>query len=832
MFTCFVSNCEEGFSDAEAFLSHIQCFHSDLLVSGILKCTHKDCLVLQKHFDKANSFRKHVKTHKSVNVVPSYIPAVIINSEPEISDICNDEHVLQTEETPSQVLNVAASSFSFDDAVTNSVVALIATMYDNGLTESQVQSMVDSHIQLLRGPFLSILKNSVLDLIQNEKFQIPVQNYQNISRMFDSITNMFDGFETTYKRLKEFQNCGSYIPPEPFVIGQSLMEKYDSGTLVLEPTTLTGQFIPIGKVLKGFLELPGVLTTILNHMEKLESDTSGRVENLVQGTLWKETIKPKFTGKVVIPLVFKFDDYESGKSLGSHAGVYNLGAGYVRLPSLPPQFQGALENIFLSVLFHSCDKYFGNEKLFRKVISELKFLEKDGIYVVTPERTFHVFFALCICGGDNKGANEILGLAGSFSANYYCRICFIKKDVAAKAVLSDASLIRTPATYEDELVSNNVTLTGRKGKCYFNELESFHVYENRHLDVMHDLDEGVWKYLMTDLVKYFVEKGRFTLTHLNECIQGFYYGPNEERNRPPLIEPDHLKNDSTVKGSASEMRCMIRYLGLMIGHLVLKADQKVWNIYLKARSIVDIVTAPAFHESDPALLQLLIKEHHTEYVKVFKDLKPKFHLCTHIPEVMVSIGPLEPVSCIRIESKHKEGVAVARKSNNRINLPKSVATRHQVDFSFRLLSGRGLVQKFECSRVQLSSVHSIPDYLLFVNAIPAELRDKTLTIVKWVETNGMKYKVGSVVLISVENKRPLFGQIHSLLLLENNDVSLILKSLKTEKFDSHFHAWEVSKPNSWKYVNLKSLHSYVATEIRSAGNKKKYVSFRNSINNC
>ncbi|KAE8739230.1 hypothetical protein FOCC_FOCC015282, partial [Frankliniella occidentalis] len=518
-------------------------------------CTYKDCLVLQKQFDKANSFRKHLKSHKSCNnVVPSNISSVGYNTESESYEDCNHEPNLEPKRPCSEVKNLPTDSSLFDDAVTNSVIALIATMYDIGLTETQVQAMVDSNRQLIRGPFLTILKKNVLHIIQNEKFKVPVKNSQNIWRMFDSITNMFDGFGTTYKRHKEFENCGSFIPPEPFVIGQSLMEKYVNTNLVMEPTTLTGQFIPTRKVLKGFLELPGVLSTIPKYMEKLESDTSGRVENIVQGELWRDKIKPKFPGKIVIPVVFMFDDYESGKSLGSHAGLYNLGAGYVRLPSLPPQFQGALENIFLSVLFHTCDKYFGNDKLFRKVIAELKFLEEEGIYVVSPEGTFHVFFALCICGGDNKGANEILGLAGSFSANFYCRICSIHKLVAAKAVCSDASLIRTPASYENELQTNNLTLTGRKGECFFNELDSFHVYENIHLDCMHDLDEGCWKYLLRDLVKYFLAKGRFTLKYLNECIQGFYFGPNEERNRPPLKEPDHIKNDSTVKGFASERR--------------------------------------------------------------------------------------------------------------------------------------------------------------------------------------------------------------------------------------------------------------------------------------
>jgi len=121
---------------------------------------------------------------------------------------------------------------------------------------------------------------------------------------------------------------------------------------------------------------------------------------------------------------------------------------------------------------------------------------------------------------------------------------------------------------------------------------------------------------------------------------------------------------------------------------------------------------------------------------------------------------------------------------------------------------------------------------MFLSEVPPEFHDKTLPVVKWVRTNGMKYEENTTVLISVENSIPLFATIDSILLSENNDVSLILKCLNTEKFDAHFHSYEVSKTNIWKFVNLKNLHSYVATEVRTAGNGKKYVSFRYSVNNC
>jgi len=39
------------------------------------------------------------------------------------------------------------------------------------------------------------------------------------------------------------------------------------------------------------------------------------------------------------------------------------------------------------------------------------------------------------------------------------------------------------------------------------------------------------------------------------------------------------------------MLCFVRYFGLMLGDLVLE-DTESWHLYLKLKSIVDIVTTP------------------------------------------------------------------------------------------------------------------------------------------------------------------------------------------------------------------------------------------------
>lgn len=64
-----------------------------------------------------------------------------------------------------------------------------------------------------------------------------------------------------------------------------------------------------------------------------------------------------------------------------------------------------------------------------------------------------------------------------------------------------------------------------------------------------------------------------------------------------------------------------------------------------------------------------------------KNLTPKMHINIHYPNIIPEIGPLEPLSCIRMEAKHREGKQIAHSSANRINLPYSIAKRHQQNFA-------------------------------------------------------------------------------------------------------------------------------------------------------
>ncbi|KAL4103242.1 hypothetical protein QTP88_009982 [Uroleucon formosanum] len=206
-----------------------------------------------------------------------------------------------------------------------------------------------------------------------------------------------------------------------------------------------------------------------------------------------------------------------------------LGAIYTSLPCLPPEYSSSLENIFLACLFKSVNRQeFGNRAIFSELVSELNFLEVTGIDILY-DGEIKFFFSLVLILVDNLGLHSILGFSESFMANFSCRFCKSNKSDCNHQLVQIDENLRNEVNYTTAIAINNLSLTGIKELCIFYEIQSFHVTKNYAVDIMHDILEGVCK--------------------------------------PPLISNDSLKHGS-IKMSASETLCFIKYLTLIVGELV------------------------------------------------------------------------------------------------------------------------------------------------------------------------------------------------------------------------------------------------------------------------
>ena len=90
----------------------------------------------------------------------------------------------------------------------------------------------------------------------------------------------------------------------------------------------------IKKIMKYFLEIPGLFNKIIEYKEKLAKENEP-ISNIVQGDLYKRKYSLKKNGCHVLPINIYFDEVETGNGMGSHAGKNKFGTVYWSIASLP-----------------------------------------------------------------------------------------------------------------------------------------------------------------------------------------------------------------------------------------------------------------------------------------------------------------------------------------------------------------------------------------------------------------------------------------------------------------------------------------------------------------
>lgn len=148
-----------------------------------------------------------------------------------------------------------------------------------------------------------------------------------------------------------------------------------------------------------------------------------------------------------------------------------------------------LSNIFYAGIIKSIDmKNFGNDSSLYIFVDEINFLENEGVLIKTRNGEFRVHFVLGIILGDNLGLNCVQDLSKSFSANYYCRLCKMSKNVAKNcfSLDSETPLCRNIDNYNNDVETNQIAITGIHQESILNNIKSFHVTHNFSVDIMHD----------------------------------------------------------------------------------------------------------------------------------------------------------------------------------------------------------------------------------------------------------------------------------------------------------------------------------------------------------
>ncbi|XP_048583720.1 uncharacterized protein LOC5498446 isoform X2 [Nematostella vectensis] len=214
---------------------------------------------------------------------------------------------------------------------------------------------------------------------------------------------------------------------------------------------------------------------------------------------------------------------------------------------------------------------------------------------------------------------------------------------------------------------------------------------------MHDVLEGVLQYVVKEVLKVLInEKRLFTLDELNTRIRTFDFGYHSDTNRPAPIQPTRLvSNDHTLKQHANQMWCLGMFLPLLVGDLVPEDDEH-WELFCILLQIMRIVFSPVIDKEQLPYLQVLIQHHHQMFQQLFPgcSITPKMHYMVHMPTTILKLGPLVHSWCMRYEAKHHYFKRTAILLGNWINLPFSLAKRHQEGLCYRLQTAGGGLSTF------------------------------------------------------------------------------------------------------------------------------------------
>lgn len=795
--------CSNTYISVDKYLVHIEWAHK---LWDHFECPFEGCrrLYHRKYILKKHIKTKHPTDNKNRQFKSQTFKEKHISVEMGLS-VINDNDLYKKNESVSE--NVEASSnpvyesidpSDFFNLLQISVEKFIASLYKMKINRSIIQSLIDITSEFLASGIISTIKNACKLLTQNNL------NLEIVLNMLTFLEEPFNALNSEYKRMKYFESTQKLIQPIQQNLGSRVAQIRKDKIVSLHLKPSYSYFIPLGKTLKLFLEIPGVLKTILEYQNNLANKTNDILCNVVQASLWEKNYGRKVNNEIYFPLVLYYDDFEVLNPLGSHAGCYKIGSIYYTIMTIPPEYAARLENIFLALIFYSDDRgFYRNEKIFHVLIEELNILEKDGIFVNEENGSqLNIKFGLVTITGDNLALNSILGYTESFSSTYYCRVCISPKNDMMQATLENTDTVRLIQDYDKHLNER----IGLKEPCIWNTLNKFHIYDNYCADIMHDLYEGIFRYDMALIIKTLINQKCFTLNELNNRIRFFTY-ENSEKNIAPGISETHLQNGCIIL-SASEMLCLMRNFRFLVGAFVSETNE-TWRLYLLILEITEILTSTLITNRHLDYLNNLIEVHHSLYQKLSQgNLKPKFHFVTHYKRLFLKLGPLVYLSCMRFESKHQELKNFMQNVKCRKNVPYTIAFRNQINQLYRFMSRQGFYDAIDYGPINCN---------FSVNT--DKLSSAEFFSTSWYEINGRKYEEKSVLLLDFNDDYPIFCEISDIFVHKDDVKNVFFCSFiwHSEYFDSHFRAYKVTKTDKTDFYSIRCFDSS-PTIIHTVGN--------------
>jgi hypothetical protein len=657
-----------------------------------------------------------------------------------------------------------------------------------------------------------------------------------------------DSTEMLLKHL--IQPTLKYIPPHLQMNGQGSFSKFKSShsrndfykknCMLVEPKELLlmtsykkvgnetklinnyGYYIPLKEQLEALLNLPEVYRYYKNNHESPDDLMS----DVCDGQYMRNH-HFRAAGRSFLKLVLYYDDITLNNPLrGSNQKIGML---YMSILNIPPQFRSRLQSIFLVGCAKS--RYLskgGIHKLLNNFTSVVSTLRDCGIVMNTASGQERIYGDLIFCTADSPAAAVLAGVKESSFALKGCKAC--ESDSREMKTQFDCSqlVLRDLQEHVERCHTLDDRTLSAKNRQFWSKqyginctsallaIPDFPLTRNVLFDPVHILLEGLTPSLLgMFLFSSICGRKLFTIEWLNEEMDSYPYSYLDANHKPACIDRRDLVCSTTVKQTASGMLTLCYILPHIIGDRF-PANDLHYSNFICMIQIVQLCFTPVCDTTTAGQLQQLI----FDYVYLFQQLyplasiKPKLHSLVHCVQQMIRFGSLKFTNCLRFESKHS--YFKSHKWKQFLNLPKSMADKHQLHLCFQMLDASGgYSNNFVHSGDELGEGDT--DYfcnffsknelqMIFRRTFWCDPSNELVYKANVMNIEGHKYKPGVALLLSWDNDQPEFGIIDGLF-VRNQIKYFVIKNMVTGAFVHAYNAYELEEMGSWGIITHQSLRN-------------------------
>lgn len=692
--------------------------------------------------------------------------------------------------------------------------------FDEHFSRFQNELLMLNLTQKNEDKFYSLCENLVSNLEVLCTSSLPSSNQtekSNMGKKFKYVIEKLRANNSHQKRLKIIQQMPTYVKPVENAIGIKYKSVINPVVGVPNHTHVqtTYHYVSIIETIRALFLKQDFLNTYFDfNQNSTHQCTPGTYEYFCCGSTSKN--HPIYHDKSTIHIQIGIDDFEPCCALKSKSGKHKQCAIYFEIRNLPEHVRSKLNSIFIIAMVPVEELKHNNEamdEVSRKIVNELAILECKGIEIENKI----IKAGLINISGDNLGLNGFLGFVECFRAQYFCRICECNQTECQSLVREVPEKIRDRSTYlellekVDEKKQKFIDSKGFKKYCLFNELKTFSIFENFSIDVMHDMNEGVIGFFIKQFLTYVMKNNHATAPKVQRMIRDYFYGPLWLKYKPSLVNIDRNNtNKIKLNQNAMQMYCLMLHLPFIF--VEFKMEMKnMWEAMENLLQIMQIVYSRSISDSDISRLKICIEKHLWFIVDDLKlNLKPKHHFLTHYPKLIKCNGPVIHAWMMRYESKHKFSTEISKRSNNFINLSKTLVTRHQMYLYASLKS-------YEIEMTPSKTLYDVTksiNYNTYSHHLLKFIVDGNLLAFDFLMYESIQFRPGLFVI----NGENVFEIIH--ILQNNSDFFLLCACYSIVEFNSSFNSIEIKLiQNLHEVIDLKTIKNKKTHDKKTVNNK-------------